>query len=171
MSRKIKPEDLEKVWHGKTQVGGKPQDVEFAKKPGMQAPDMNTLLKSIPVDQPVTTKFPLRHLVLVVTPYTSEDVALVPRQMAYAKACMQDSIGRGEAPYNGPLLYTQFLNDRQTHEHDVGMLSTLSWMNACDLVVVYSDYGLTSNMQTIINQARIRMKRIEYRVLGKVVGA
>lgn len=171
MSQKIKPEDLEKIWHGKTQVGGKVKDVEFPKKSGMQAPDMNTLLSKLPVDQPITTKFPVRTTTLIVSPYTTEDIALLPRQLQYAKACVQDSLSRHEAPYCGPLLYSQVINDRQTAEHDAGMLSSLSWLNVCDLVVVYSDYGFTHNMNLIMNQAKMRIKKIEYRLLGKVVGA
>lgn len=171
MSHKINPNDLEKVWRGKTQVGGKTQDVAYPKKPNMQAPDMNTLLGKLPVDQPLTTKLATRYTVLVVTPYTTEDVAMLPRQLVYAKYCVQDSLGKHEAPYNGPLLYSQVINDRVTLEHDAGMLSTLSWMKNCDLVAVYADYGITSNMNMIINQAKIHMKKIEYRSLGKVAGA
>ena len=170
MSHKIKPNELEKIWKGKTQFGGKTQDVEFPKKPNMMAPDFNTLLNKLPVDAPITTKYGIRSLVVVVTPYTIEDMAVVGREIQYAKLAVQDSLGKHEAPYNGPLLYSQVINDRLTLDHDAGMLSTLSWMNSCDLVAVYADYGITANMNMILNQAKIRVKKIEYRTLGKVVG-
>lgn len=171
MSHKISPDELEKVWRGKTQVGGKVQDVAYPKKPNMQAPDMNSLISKLPQDQSLTNKMATRYTVLVVTPYTTEDVALLPRQLVYAKACVQDSLSKHEAPYNGPLLYSQVINDRQNLEHDAGMLSTLSWMKTCDLIAVYADYGITHNMNMIINQAKLYMKKIEYRSLGKVAGA
>lgn len=171
MSHKVKPEDLDKIWKGKTQIGGTVRDPDYAKKPNMMAPDFNTLLNKLPVDQSVTNKMGIRHTVLVVTPYSTEDVALIPRQLVYAKYCVQDSLGKHEAPYNGPLLYSQVINDRLTLEHDAGMISTLSWMKMCDLVTVYADYGITTNMNMILNQAKIHMKKIEFRLLGKVAGA
>lgn len=170
-SRKVKVDDINQIWRGKVTVGGKPESIDLVKKPGMQGQDANTrLLQTTPPTQLMTNKMPQRLLVVIECPYMSEDVANLPRNIKYAEYCLGDSIRRGEAPILSNLLYKQVLNYRVAIEHDTALLSNMSWIAVADIVAVYADYGISPGMQAAINTAKLRMKKIEYRLLGKVVG-
>ena len=62
----------------------------------------------------------------------------------YARACVRDSLLRGEAPIASHLLYTQpgILNDADAHERKIGIDAGLSWRGVADASVVYIDRGV-----------------------------
>lgn len=80
--------------------------------------------------------------VIVESPYAG-DVDLNER---YARACMLDSLGRGEAPYLSHLLYTQVLDDRVDAERRLGINAGWAWLRAAQLVAVYNDLGTSPGM-------------------------
>ena len=172
MSRKVKVDDIERVWNTKTSRGGPVKDLDFPKKPGMQGSGDNTrLLKVAPEKSVLTNVNHQRKLVIVESPYSSEDPTMIARHVWYAKQCLLDSLHRGEAAFAGQLLYPQVLDDRVALDHDIGYSAHLSWLVAAELVAIYADYGISPGMQAAINTAKIKMIRVEYRLLGKVVGA
>lgn len=73
----------------------------------------------------MTTPGPRR--VLIESPYAGD----VARNERYARACLADSLARGEAPFASHLLYTQpgVLDDTNPHEHAAGMAfpTTYRW--------------------------------------------
>lgn len=171
MSKKITVAGVEKIWNTKTSRGGTPVDLEFPKNPGMQGSGDNTrLLKVAPVKQPLTNIGAQRKLVIIESPYSSEDVVKIQRHVNYAKLCMLDSIHKGEAPLCGHLMYPQVLDDRIPLDHDLGYASHLAWLAVSDLVAIYADYGISPGMQAAINTAKLKLVKVEYRLLGKVVG-
>lgn len=170
MSKTVKPTELETFFHGKATIGGKPSPVVYDKKPGMPPSDFNTILGKTSPNELITNKVATKKLVVVETPYASENVALLQRHIVYAKLCLSDSLKRGEAPLVSSLLYPQVLDDRIKLDHDLAMLCSLSWIRGCDMVVVYIDYGITPGMQIAINTAKIKTVKIEYRQLGKIAG-
>lgn len=170
MAKTVKASDLDNFFHGKATVGGTPSPVTFTKNPGMQSSGANTDIAKMQPNELVTNKVATKKLVVVETPYASENVALLQRHIVYAKLCLSDSLKRGEAPLVSSLLYPQVLDDRVKLDHDLAMLCSLSWIRGCDMVVVYIDYGITPGMQVAINTAKIKTVKIEYRSLGKVAG-
>lgn len=170
-SKKIKPADIPQ-WQGKQERGGKPTPVEFDKQPNVQDPKLKTnyITYSKPTEV-LTVKAGKRKKVVIETPYSSEDVTMIQRHLKYAKLCLEDSLNRGEAPLMGHILYSAVLNDRVAVSHDIGFISHLSWIDVCDLLVVYTDYGISPAMQAAINQAKLKSRLTEYRMLGKVVGS
>lgn len=84
----------------------------------------------------------------------------------YARACLRDSLMRGEAPFASHLLYPQVLNDDKFPERTRGLLAAMSWVMTCHLLAVYGDRGLSHGMNVAIDRATRTGVPIEYRNLG-----
>jgi len=92
----------------------------------------------------------------------------------YAKACMKDSLSRGEAPFASHLLYPQLLDDSTESERTIGFECEKAWLaaaatsNCAAVVAVYVDRGVSEGMLETLNLAisRYRYKlKIEFRKL------
>lgn len=90
----------------------------------------------------------------------------VERNMAYARACMRDSLRRGEAPFLSYLLYPQVLNDDDPAERMLGIEAGLLIGSRMDLTAVYEDLGVSPGMAIGIERARMQGRAVVYRVLG-----
>ncbi|MEK7636678.1 MAG: hypothetical protein AAB362_03250 [Patescibacteria group bacterium] len=103
--------------------------------------------------------------VIVESPYAGD----IPRNTAYARACMHDCLIRGEAPFASHLLYTQpgILNDSIPKERMRGIHAGFSWGEVAEAVVVYTDHGISKGMRYGIENAKINRLNIEYRMLYK----
>lgn len=84
---------------------------------------------------------------------------------AYAKACMRDSILRGESPYASHLLFAQagILDDTLEEERKLGMEAGFEWGRQADMVAVYTDRGISDGMKRGIESAEAAGIPIEYR--------
>lgn len=91
-------------------------------------------------------------LVILESPYAGN----VKKNVAYARACVRDSLLRGEAPIASHLLYTQpgILNDDIPSERQHGIDAGLAWRKVAEATVVYIDLGITDGMVYGINAAR-----------------
>jgi hypothetical protein len=103
-------------------------------------------------------------LVLIESPYAGD----VEKNIAYARACMRDSLYRGEAPFAMHLLYTQpgILNDAVPEERNWGIEAGLAWGKFAEITAVYSDLGITPGMEIGIQRAIKEGRKIEYRELA-----
>lgn len=104
------------------------------------------------------------NLVIIETPYFGE----IERNIEYAKRCMLDSINRGECPFASHLLYTQVLDDNNGKERQQGMELGFEIMSRADLVVVYTDYGISEGMRLGIRQALKLGLEVKYRTIGTI---
>lgn len=102
-------------------------------------------------------------LVIIESPYVGD----VERNVRYARACVRDSLLRGEAPIASHLLYTQtgILDDNDLHERQWGIEAGLAWRTAADMTAVYCDLGITKGMEYGILRARESKLEINYRYL------
>lgn len=73
------------------------------------------------------------RLVIIESPYAGPTPEAVAANVAYARACLLDSLRRGEAPIASHLLYTQVLNDLIPEERALGIAAGLAWRLACQL--------------------------------------
>lgn len=82
--------------------------------------------------------------VVIESPYAGD----VEANTAYARACMADSLARGEAPIASHLLYTQpgILDDAVPEERARGIAAGLTWARHAELAVFYVDRGYSSGM-------------------------
>lgn len=118
--------------------------------------------------------------VIIESPYGAPEPEIVERNLRYLRACMLDSLRRGEAPYASHGLYTQpgVLDDSIPEERNHGIAAGLCWRMLADATVVYTDYGTSTSMAAGVNHAKLVSKmcrlesgnrvlhEIEYRTLG-----
>jgi hypothetical protein len=96
----------------------------------------------------------------------------ISRNVTYARRCVRDCLQRGETPVVSHLLFTQpgILRDEEPEERVLGMAAGHAWINVCDFVVVYHDYGVSPGMLKGLDVARAEGKNVAYRLIGKNQG-
>ena len=102
--------------------------------------------------------------VILESPYAGD----VETNIEYARACVRDSLSRGEAPIASHLLYTQpgVLRDEIPDERQWGIDAGLAWRSVSDATVVYTDRGVSKGMEYGISAATAAGKPVEYRTLA-----
>lgn len=104
------------------------------------------------------------RLVILESPYAGD----VDANLTYARACLRDSLMRGEYPLASHLLYTQpgVLDDANEAERAIGIAAGLAWGMVADATVVYKDRGLSRGMLAGIADARAGNRPVEFRSLN-----
>lgn len=103
-------------------------------------------------------------LVILESPFAGD----VEKNTQYARACVRDSLLRGEAPIASHLLYTQpgILDDTVPSERQHGIDAGLAWRTVAHGSVVYTDRGISKGMEYGIAAAIEAGKTVEYRQIG-----
>jgi len=101
------------------------------------------------------------RLVILESPYAGD----IEANLKYARACIKDSLSRGEAPIASHLLYTQpgILDDDDPEERQKGIDAGLEWGRVADARVFYIDHGMSKGMQLARAYACARGETVEYR--------
>lgn len=102
-----------------------------------------------------------KPLVIIESPYSGD----VTRNTEYARACLLDSLRRGEAPIASHLLHTQVLDDVRPAERELGIDAGLAWYRVAEKCVVYEDRGTSGGMITGIRRAKQFGVPVEHRRL------
>lgn len=107
-------------------------------------------------------------LVILETPYAPSNGRTVAENEAYARACMRDSLLRGEAPIASHLLYTQpgVLDDTIPEQRRMGIQAGLAWGLVANLTACYVDNGISPGMREGIERAKAEGRPIELRYLA-----
>lgn len=102
--------------------------------------------------------------VVLESPFGSDPDKFIP----YGRACIRDSLSRGEAPMAMHLLYTQpgILDDALPQEREIGMRAGFDWYSAAQSCVVYRDFGISPGMSQGISYAMSIGLPVEYRSLS-----
>lgn len=105
-----------------------------------------------------------KPIVVLETPFAGD----VPRNLKYLRACLRDSLLRGEAPYASHGLYTQpgVLDDGDPVERELVMTAGFVFKDIAAFTVVYQDLGISPGMQAGIDASLAKGYRYEFRVLG-----
>ena len=103
------------------------------------------------------------RLVILESPYAGD----VSRNVQYARACLRDSLLRGEAPIASHILYTHegVLDDTVPLERSMGIEAGLEWRRVAQASVVYMDHGISKGMQYGIAAAEEAGVPVEYRTI------
>ncbi len=115
----------------------------------------------VPQPVPVAQQRARKPLVIIESPYAGN----VGANEAYARACLLDSLNRGEAPIVSHLLHTQVLDDMRPDERELGIEAGLAWYRVAEKCVVYTDRGISEGMQRGIDRARQHGVAVEYRTI------
>jgi hypothetical protein len=96
-------------------------------------------------------------LTIIESPYAGD----IETNVAYARACVSDSLHRGEAPIASHLLYTQpgILNDDLPGERKLGIDAGLAWRRVAEVHAFYVDLGWSRGMQDAYNLSLDEMNR------------
>ena len=100
--------------------------------------------------------------VIIESPYSGD----VKANETYARACVKDSLLRGEAPIASHLLHTQkgILNDKDPEERELGMRAGHAWYSrGASKCVVYCDRGVSKGMAAGIVVANTCGVDLEFR--------
>lgn len=100
-------------------------------------------------------------LVIIESPYAGD----VEANVEYARACLRDSLLRGESSFASHLLYTQpgVLDDLVAGERTAGIAAGFNWRRVADLTAVYLDRGLSGGMLEGITHSEYLGCPISYR--------
>lgn len=106
--------------------------------------------------------------VVIESPFGGTDEE-VRRNIKYARACITDSLKRGEAPYASHLFFTQpgILDENIPEERKLGINAGFEITRDFDLTAVYCDLGKSKGMLYGIEKAAFYNRPIEERYLGK----
>ncbi len=104
------------------------------------------------------------RLVIIESPFAGS----VEENIDYARRCVRDSLGRGEAPIASHLLYTQpgILRDEVQSERQWGIDAGLAWRAVAELTAVYTDRGVSGGMKYGIAAAEASGVPVEYRTIN-----
>lgn len=107
------------------------------------------------------------RLVILESPYAASARYSRDGNVAYARACVRDSLLRGEAPMASHLLYAQVgvLDDDDVEQRAIGLEAGLAWGRAARATVVYVDRGVSRGMRVGIERARTEERPVELRSL------
>lgn len=107
----------------------------------------------------------MRPLVVIESPLAGD----FEKNVAYAKRCIHDSLGRGENPYASHLLFAQpgLLDDTNEEQRDLGIECGLGWAAASAMHAIYIDLGISDGMKKGIRSALMHKKRVEFRALDR----
>ena len=100
-------------------------------------------------------------IVIVESPYAGD----IERNVKYAQDCCKDCVKRGENPFASHLLYTQFLDDSDPHERELGIALGFEFRKFASRTVVYTDLGISPGMELGIQSSESLGIEIEYRTL------
>lgn len=102
--------------------------------------------------------------VILESPYQGD----IEANLAYARACIRDSLSRGEAPIASHLLYTQegILDDSIPEERQWGINAGLAWGFVATATVVYIDRGISEGMKLGIANAQAAGRPVEMRSIS-----
>lgn len=101
--------------------------------------------------------------VIIESPFAGD----IDANVEYTRACVRDSLRRGEAPFASHLIYTQagILDDRAPDEREQGIEAGLEWGRAADRCAVYIDRGVSPGMEAAIKRHRARGVLVMFRRL------
>jgi hypothetical protein len=107
----------------------------------------------------------------VETPYAGDNEERLRRNLLYARACVRDSLMRGEIPFASHLFYTQpgILDDNVPYEREKGINAGKELIESLPgiVTVVYKDLGVSRGMQFGIDRAINNGRDVKERFLGE----
>ncbi len=102
--------------------------------------------------------------VVIESPFAGD----VKRNLRYLRACLRDSLLKGEAPFASHALYTQpgVLDDDKPEDRKLGMEAGFAYRPCAEATVVYTDLGMSPGMEAGIKDAELHNRPVERRSLG-----
>ena len=104
-----------------------------------------------------------KRLVVIESPY-GEDVTT---HKGYLQECILDCLERGEAPFASHQMYTDALDDDNSHERKLGIDSGFAWMKVAEAVIFYIDFGWSKGMLAALQKCSEIRIDVEIRKISR----
>ena len=92
-------------------------------------------------------------IIYVCSPYRAKTEKQFKRQLEYTKAITKECVLAGHSVIVPHLYYTRFLNDEVQEERELGIASAIGLIDACDLMLINTRYGISEGMMQEILHA------------------
>lgn len=91
----------------------------------------------------------LEKLVIIESPFRGKNYEETSINILYARACVHDSLLKGEFPFASHLFYTQdgILDDKIEVERMLGINAGVAWGKQAKTRAVYMDRGISQGME------------------------
>jgi len=86
--------------------------------------------------------------------------------ITFARRCMIECLGRGQAPMAPHLLYPRVLDDNEPKDRELGMRAGRAWLIVCASVECYIDRGVSEGMRGDLRAAIALGMPIHFRTLA-----
>jgi len=108
------------------------------------------------------------NLVVIESPFRALTREDHERHVAYARACLADSLERGESPYASHLLLTQpgVLDDSDREQRLHGVRAGFAWRGVANITAVYVDLGISLGMTAGIRDSEAKGVPVDYRQIA-----
>jgi len=84
--------------------------------------------------------------VMIESPFAAAGPAGLEMKEEYLKACIYDSLSRGEAPFASHGFYTNYLKDTEPQERAQGIACGKAWAENADIIAFYVDQEMSPGM-------------------------
>jgi len=106
--------------------------------------------------------------VIIESPYAGTKKQM-QKNINYARACMRDSLSRGEAPFASHIIYGWILDDHKDDERRRGMEAGFEWGRTAELIAVYVDNGISPGMEEAIERYKDIRQEIRSLVSDSII--
>lgn len=103
--------------------------------------------------------------VILESPWRATSRQEYERNLAYARACINDCLQRNESPYASHIMLAPGLVETDQEQRLRGIAAGFEWHQAASLQVVYIDLGMTDGMARAVERASARGLKVEFRRL------
>lgn len=103
-----------------------------------------------------------RNRVYIVSPYSGKTEEEIAKNVEFAKKCCRQVVEEGKIPVASHLLFTQFLDDKNNKERELGLEFGLSLLEGCDEVYIFGS-TISAGMKKEIDYAKNKRILIVYK--------
>jgi hypothetical protein len=100
--------------------------------------------------------------VIIESPFAGD----IQTNLKYVRQACTDCINRGEVPFASHMFFPQFLDDNDPKQRQLGIEMGYDFWEKADLVVFYTDFGISPGMEKALAKAFLEGKPYVKRALG-----
>lgn len=105
--------------------------------------------------------------VIIESPFHNDIPEEAAANIKYARKCCLDATVRGEVPFASHLFFTQFLDDSDPKQREMGIRMGFEYWRDAELVIFYVDRGVSRGMKEALAKAIEEQKPFEIRRLSQ----
>lgn len=104
--------------------------------------------------------------VMVISPFRASATRTRGQHLAHAKKLCELAARAGVAPFASHVFYPLFLDEDSEKDREIGLACERAWIERCDELWVWDDWGISTGMKAAIGQAEF-CQNIEIRYFSR----